>query len=185
MALPVTEGSLVSCRFPHKETPYTPGEPRPALVLERGIDDDNQKQLWLLVGYASGQGGTAGNRPLSKWQVEIDPSTSIRSKLTCPTVISLDRTVWLRLDDEWFEEKADGYPTGRITKDEFSLAYQKFKQVSALQPSTQPPVDPARHIGPVPLAPTLNSAKPSPTTVIIRRKRPSLRPILPPDTSKD
>lgn len=185
MALPVVEGSLVSCRFPFKETPYTPGEPRPALVLERAIDNDNPKQLWLLVGYASGQGGTAGNRPLSKWQIEIDPSTSTRSRLTCPTVISLDRTVWLRLDDEWFVERADGYPTGRITKDEFSLAYEKFKQVSALQTSTQPPVDPARQIGPVSLAPAASNATPAPTTVIIRKKRPSLRPIFPSDTSDD
>jgi hypothetical protein len=185
VALPVSEGSLVSCRFPYKETPYTPGEPRPALVLERAVDKDDQKQLWLLVGYASGQGGTAGNSPLLEWKIEIDPSTSTRSRLTCPTVISLDRTVWLRLDDEWFEQKADGYPTGRITRDEFSRAYEKFKQVSALQASTQPPVDPARQIGPVSLPPATYSSKPAQPTIIIKKKRPLLRPTHPPDTPKD
>lgn len=147
MALLPFEGSIVNCFFPTTGSPFSPSKLRKALVLERAKSSETQ-EIWILVAYASGQGGTAGNKNIGPFQLEIQPAAT--NSCTVPTVIHLDRAVWLPYNSSWFKFNQQGNSScGRVSSETFSDAENLFKQHSAVHVSQQPPFDPSRSVGPV------------------------------------
>jgi len=142
----VKQGHIVGCNFPLVEQPNIPGDERPALVLLVAEEIAPPHQRWALVAYATGQGGTAGNKKLRPDQIELQPTS--QNGLSYLTVISLARTVWLRLTNEWFAGvESGGAVWGRPHQHEFQAAKEKQIQVAQCGASEQPKISGGITIG--------------------------------------